>query len=133
MRSLIELLDDLHAPLIVIGLYFLGIFAMLGLGILFWIIFFAICDFLHYVVGMGRSESLFWTIYGVPIFAGILGLAWWGVRQLCITDRLVDYLEIGYEIKKTDNKIKSAAVKGVLSEAVEIKSTTVMNKIRRKF
>jgi hypothetical protein len=132
MKSLIQLLDALHAPLIVIGVYLAGVFCLLGLGMLFWIIAFAICDFLHDVVGLGRSDAMFWTMLGVPMFAGFLGFVWWGVRQVWITDRVVDYLETGNETRKNgNNKLKSTGVKGVLSEAVMIRASTVMNKIRK--
>jgi hypothetical protein len=45
------------------------------------------------------------------MFAGLVGLVWWGVRRLLITDSLVDYLEEDDDTGKTGHQIKSAAVK----------------------
>jgi hypothetical protein len=111
MKSLVKLLDILHMPLIVIGVYFAAILCSLGLGVLFIHITLAICHFIKVSFNLTGGEALFWAIYGVPMFAGLVGLVWWGVRRLLITDSLVDYLEEDDDTGKTGHQIKSAAVK----------------------
>lgn len=101
MKSLIKLLDALHSPLIVLGVYFLGVFVLLGIGVLFIHIALALCHFIKESFDLTGGKAIFWTIYGVPMFAGLVGLVWWGVRQLWITDRQVDYLEADDDTGKT--------------------------------
>lgn len=133
-QFLIQLLDELHAPLIVLGVYFATIFCLLGLGCLFIYITLAICQLLIDVFDITGGKALSWTILGVPMFAGLVGLVWWGVRMLLITDRLVDSLEVDDDSTQNCYEIKTTTIKNLsLPKTVEITSSMVINKIEKRF
>jgi len=132
MKALIELLDCLHIPFIIIGLYYVVIAAVLAGGLLYLYLCFQLLEFLSHEMGLDNSLSLWFTIYGPPIFLGFMGIFWLLLRSLFITDSLVNYLDKADDPAKACREVKSKVVKGALTAQAEAAPSMIINKIRDK-
>jgi len=132
MKALIGLLDCLHIPFIILGIYFAVIAGALAVGMLYVYFCWLLLEFLSHKLELGISEALWLTIYGPPIFVGFMGIVWLFVRGFLITDSLVNYLDKADDSTKACRGINSTIVKGVPQAKAEAAPSMIINKIRDK-